>query len=113
MYVGVGAQRIRQLLKQAKSYTKKQHKSSAIIFIDEIEVLGRVRSHKHNQQEQDQTLNELLVQMDGLVSESAIQILIIGATNRADMLDPALLRPGRFDRCVKVDLPDKKGRRRN
>lgn len=110
MYVGVGAQRVRKLFDQAKETAKKLKKSSAVIFIDEIEVLGGARGQNHGNQEHDQTLNELLVQMDGISSEGDVKILIIGATNRVDMLDPALLRPGRFDRQVKVDLPDKKGR---
>ena len=110
MYVGVGAQRVRKLFDQAKETAKKLKKSSAVIFIDEIEVLGGARGKNHGNQEHDQTLNELLVQMDGISSEGEIKVLIIGATNRADMLDSALLRPGRFDRQVKVDLPDKKGR---
>lgn len=110
MYVGVGAQRVRRLFDQAKETAKKLKKSSAVIFIDEIEVLGGARGSNHGNQEHEQTLNELLVQMDGISSEGDVKILIIGATNRVDMLDSALLRPGRFDRLVKVDLPDKKGR---
>lgn len=110
MYVGVGAQRIRQLFKQARDLASKCNKQSAVIFIDEIEVLGGKRGQSSSHLEYDQTLNELLVQMDGLSLEQETRILIIGATNRADMLDPALLRPGRFDRQVKVDLPDKTGR---
>ncbi|MDF2532552.1 MAG: ftsH 3 [Clostridia bacterium] len=110
MYVGVGAQRVRRLFDQAKETAKKLKKTSAVIFIDEIEVLGGARGQNHGNQEHDQTLNELLVQMDGVSSEGEVKILIIGATNRVDMLDSALLRPGRFDRQVKVDLPDKKGR---
>lgn len=110
MYVGVGAQRVRRLFEQAKKTAKKLKKSGAVIFIDEIEVLGGARGQNNGHQEHDQTLNELLVQMDGISSSQEIKILVIGATNRIDMLDPALLRPGRFDRLVKVDLPDKKGR---
>ena len=110
MYVGVGAQRVRKLFDQAKQAAKKLKKPSAVIFIDEIEVLGGARGSNNGHQEHDQTLNELLVQMDGISSNEDIKILIIGATNRVDMLDSALLRPGRFDRLVKVDLPDKKGR---
>ncbi len=112
MYVGVGAQRVRQLFKQARISAKKLKKSSAVIFIDEMEVVGGTRGQKHGHLEHDQTLNELLVQMDGLTANEEIRILVIGATNRVDMLDQALLRPGRFDRLVKVDLPDKKGRLR-
>lgn len=110
MYVGVGAQRVRQLFKQARSTAGQQRKTSAVIFIDEIEVLGGKRGQNTGHLEYDQTLNELLVQMDGLSNDEAVRILIIGATNRVDMLDPALLRPGRFDRQVRVDLPDKDGR---
>lgn len=110
MYVGVGAQRVRSLFDQGRQAAKKLNKSSAVIFIDEIEVLGGARGQNHGNQEHDQTLNELLVQMDGISSDEDVKVLIIGATNRVDMLDSALLRPGRFDRLVKVDLPDKKGR---
>ncbi|MDL2281009.1 AAA family ATPase [Selenomonadales bacterium OttesenSCG-928-I06] len=110
MYVGVGAQRVRQLFKQAKDSAKKFKANNVIIFLDEIEVLGGKRGANLGHLEYDQTLNELLVQMDGLSFEDEIRILVIGATNRVDMLDPALLRPGRFDRQVRVDLPDKKGR---
>jgi vesicle-fusing ATPase len=110
MYVGVGAQRVRRLFDQARQTAEKLNKSSAVIFIDEIEVLGGARGQNNGNQEHDQTLNELLVQMDGISSAEEIKLLVIGATNRVDMLDSALLRPGRFDRLVKVDLPDKKGR---
>ena len=110
MYVGVGAQRVRKLFDQAKQTAKKLKKSSAVIFIDEIEVLGGARGQNNGHQEHDQTLNELLVQMDGIASSDEVKVLIIGATNRVDMLDSALLRPGRFDRVVRVDLPDKRGR---
>jgi len=110
MYVGVGAQRVRQLFKQARQMAKRNDKSSAVIFIDEIEVLGGKRGQNAGHMEYDQTLNELLVQMDGINESDDVRILLIGATNRLDILDPALLRPGRFDRHVKVDLPDNKGR---
>lgn len=110
MYVGLGAKRIRQLFSQAKERAKKLNKNSAVIFIDEIEILGGVRGQNHSHQEHDQTLNELLIQMDGITEDDNIRILVIGATNRSDMMDSALLRPGRFDRIVKVDLPDRKGR---
>ncbi len=110
MYVGVGAQRVRQLFKQARDVAKHNGKTNAVIFIDEIEVLGGKRGQNAGHMEYDQTLNELLVQMDGMSENDAIRVLVIGATNRIDILDPALLRPGRFDRQVKVDLPDKKGR---
>lgn len=110
MYVGVGAQRVRRLFDQGRKAAQKLKKSSVVIFIDEIEVLGGARGQNNGNQEHDQTLNELLVQMDGMSSDEEVKVLIIGATNRVDMLDSALLRPGRFDRVVKVDLPDKKGR---
>ncbi len=110
MYVGVGAKRVRQLFQSAKSLAKQQHKASAILFIDELDILGGKRGQNASNTEYDQTLNELLVQMDGLSFDDSIKILIIGATNRIDILDSALLRPGRFDRHVKVELPDKKGR---
>jgi vesicle-fusing ATPase len=110
MYVGVGAKRVRKLFAQAMQSAKSLRKTSAVIFIDEIEVLGGVRGQNQGNQEHEQTLNELLVQMDGISSAEEVKVLVIGATNRVDMLDSALLRPGRFDRIVKVDLPDKKGR---
>ena len=110
MYVGVGAQRVRQLFNQAKALAKSQNKESAVLFIDELDVVGGKRGQTTGNLEYDQTLNELLVQMDGLSFDDNIRILVIGATNRMDMLDSALLRPGRFDRQVKVDLPDKNGR---
>ncbi|HHW98614.1 MAG TPA: AAA family ATPase, partial [Firmicutes bacterium] len=110
MYAGVGAQRVRQLFEQAKTAARKQSKSKAIIFIDEIDVLGGQRGKHSSHLEYDQTLNQLLVEMDGLSNTSDIQILVIGATNRPDLLDGALLRPGRFDRLVKVDLPEKEAR---
>lgn len=110
MYVGVGAQRVRQLFKQARAQARRQEKKSAVVFIDEIEVLGGKRGQSSGNLEYDQTLNELLVQMDGLSTDDDVRVLLIAATNRADMLDPALLRPGRFDRQVRVDLPDKAGR---
>src|SRR5690606_33117882 len=107
----LGAQRIRQLFSQAKKQAKKEGRASAIIFIDELEVLGGKRGRHTSHLEYDQTLNELLVQMDGITPSEEVQVLVIGATNRPDLLDPALLRPGRFDRTVRVDLPDKEGRR--
>ncbi|MFY9377309.1 MAG: AAA family ATPase, partial [Peptococcia bacterium] len=110
MYAGVGAQRVRSLFKKAREMAKKQRKNRAIIFIDEIEVLGGKRGSNSSHLEYDQTLNQLLVEMDGLTTDEEVQILLIAATNRADLLDPALLRPGRFDRRVRVDLPDKEGR---
>ncbi len=110
MYAGVGAQRVRGLFKTARENAVKQKKNRAIIFIDEIDVLGGKRGSHTSHLEYDQTLNQLLVEMDGLTNNEDIQILLIAATNRPDLLDTALLRPGRFDRQVKVDLPDKAGR---
>ncbi|HHT27554.1 MAG TPA: AAA family ATPase [Firmicutes bacterium] len=111
MYAGVGAQRIRKIFRDARALAEAQHKKHAIIFFDEIEVLGGKRGSHAGHLEYDQTLNELLVQMDGISTDhNAVQILVVAATNRADLLDPALLRPGRFDRTVHVDLPDKEGR---
>ncbi len=104
MFVGVGAARVRDLFKQAKE------KSPCIIFIDEIDAIGRKRSDAAigGNDEREQTLNQLLVEMDGFDSRTGV--IILGATNRAEVLDPALLRPGRFDRQVLVDKPDLDGR---
>ncbi|MGI6606203.1 MAG: AAA family ATPase [Peptococcia bacterium] len=110
MYAGVGAQRVRSLFNRAREMARKQKKHRAIIFIDEIEVLGGKRGSNTSHLEYDQTLNQLLVEMDGLNAQMDVQILLIAATNRPDLLDSAILRPGRFDRQVKVDLPDKTGR---
>jgi ATP-dependent metalloprotease FtsH len=110
MYVGVGASRIRDLFKEARARAQKEKKDSAIIFIDEIDVIGGKREGGQ-QREYDQTLNQLLTEMDGMHSDDKPRILLIAATNRKEMLDSALLRPGRFDRHIVVDLPDKKGRR--
>ncbi|KKM13105.1 ATPase [Clostridiales bacterium PH28_bin88] len=110
MYAGVGAQRVRSLFKRARDLAVKAGKNRAVVFIDEIEVLGGKRGAHTGHLEYDQTLNQLLVEMDGIKGNDQVRVLVIGATNRADMLDPALLRPGRFDRQVKVDLPDKTGR---
>ncbi len=110
MYAGVGASRVRQLFKQARTLAEQEGKTKAIIFIDEIDVLGAKRGQNQSHMEYDQTLNELLTQIDGIESEHMVQVLVVGATNRSDLLDPALLRPGRFDRIVQVDLPDKVGR---
>jgi len=111
MYAGVGAQRVRNLFKKARDLALMENKNSSIIFIDEIDVLASKRgTHSSSHMEYDQTLNQLLVEMDGIRTDDKVRILVIAATNRDDMLDPALLRPGRFDRLVKVDLPDKKGR---
>lgn len=110
MYAGVGAQRVRQLFDDARSMAKKESKKHGVIFIDEIEVIAGTRGRHSSHLEYDQTLNQLLVEMDGISSDDDINILVVAATNRPDIIDPALLRPGRFDRIVKVDLPDKEGR---
>lgn len=104
MFVGVGASRVRDLFKQAKAA------APAIIFIDEIDAVGRQRGAGlgGGHDEREQTLNQLLVEMDGFEQNEAV--ILIAATNRPDILDPALLRPGRFDRQVTVDRPDVKGR---
>ncbi|MNO60149.1 ATP-dependent zinc metalloprotease FtsH 3 [compost metagenome] len=109
MYIGVGASRIRELFREAKNRAAKENKESAVIFIDEIDVIGGKREGGQ-QREYDQTLNQLLTEMDGIYTADTPRILIIAATNRKEMLDSALLRPGRFDRHIQVDLPDKKGR---
>ncbi len=110
MYAGVGAKRVRNLFTEARKKASNEHCKSAIIFIDELEVLGGKRGSHAGHLEYDQTLNQLLVEMDGINKDEEVRILLIGATNRADMLDNALLRPGRFDRQVQVGLPDKAGR---
>ncbi len=106
MFVGVGASRVRDLFRQAKE------NSPCIIFLDEIDAVGRRRGSGFNggggHDEREQTLNAILVEMDGF--ESNDQVIVVAATNRADVLDPALVRPGRFDRQVFVPLPDVKGR---
>ncbi|KUG03806.1 cell division protein ftsh [hydrocarbon metagenome] len=112
VYAGMGAKRVRQLFNDARKKASKQNSQSAIIFIDELEILGGKRGSHNSHMEYDQTLNQLLVEMDGISFKADPRILIIGATNRADMLDSALLRPGRFDRHVQVSLPDKVGRRK-
>ncbi len=112
MYAGVGAQRVRQLFSKARQLAKKVGKKSGIIFIDEIEVIAGKRGSHTSHLEYDQTLNQLLTEMDGLKPRQECQVVVIAATNRLDMLDPALIRPGRFDRQVKVDLPDREGRLR-
>lgn len=109
MYVGVGAQRVREIFRKARAMAKKENKESAIVFIDEIDVVGGHRG-QHSHQEYDQTLNQLLTEMDGMSTTQSPLVLVMAATNRADILDSALLRPGRFDRQIKVDLPDKEGR---
>ncbi len=111
MYAGVGAQRIRQLFNQCREQAKKYKKKNAVLFIDEIEILGGKRGSHTSHLEYDQTLNQFLVEMDGIErNKDGIHILVIGATNRSELLDPALLRPGRMDRIVLVELPDLEGR---
>ena len=105
MFVGVGASRVRDLFKQAKE------KAPSIVFIDEIDAIGRARGKSISQganDERENTLNQLLTEMDGFGTNSGV--IILAATNRADILDKALLRPGRFDRQIYVDMPDIKGR---
>jgi ATP-dependent metalloprotease FtsH len=109
-YVGIGAQRIRDLFQRSKQLAQKSKKSSAIVFIDEIDVIGGKREGSQHK-EYDQTLNQLLTEMDGITNDPDIFILVIAATNRKDMLDQALLRPGRFDRHIGVELPNKKARK--
>ncbi len=111
VYAGVGAQRVRELFRRARELARREGKQSAIVFIDEIEVLGGRRGKHLSHLEYDQTLNQLLVEMDGLSVDDEVRVLVVAATNRADLLDEALLRPGRFDRVVRVDLPDREGRR--
>jgi len=110
VYAGLGAQRVRDLFDRARKLAKEQKKKGAIVFVDEIEVLAGKRGAQVGHLEYDQTLNQLLVEMDGLRVDDDVRILVIGATNRPDLLDPAIQRPGRFDRQVKVDLPDREGR---
>src|SRR3989475_3256648 len=104
MFVGVGASRVRDLFDQAKK------NSPCIVFVDEIDAVGRQRGAGlgGGHDEREQTLNQLLVEMDGF--ETATHVIVIAATNRPDVLDPALLRPGRFDRHVMLDRPDIRGR---
>lgn len=105
MFIGIGASRVRDLFNQAKS------KSPSIIFIDEIDAIGRTRSKNNyvNNDERENTLNQLLTEMDGFTPQT--NLIVIAATNRPDILDKALLRPGRFDRIIFVDLPDLKERK--
>lgn len=110
VYAGVGAQRVRQLFTRARESAKKQNGKSAIIFIDELEVLAGRRGQHTGHLEYDQTINQLLVEMDGLCTDDDFSLLLIGATNRFDLLDSAVLRPGRFDRVVRVDLPNREER---
>jgi AFG3 family protein len=104
LFVGVGASRVRDLFKQARE------KAPCIIFIDEIDAIGRARGRNAimSNDERENTLNQLLVEMDGFAGDAGI--IILAATNRPDVLDPALLRPGRFDRQISIDKPDVKGR---
>src|SRR6266516_7637053 len=106
MFVGVGASRVRDLFEQAKQA------APCIVFMDEIDAVGRHRGAGlgGGHDEREQTLNQLLVEMDGF--EMKDNIILIAATNRPDILDPALLRPGRFDRQIVVDRPDRVGRRK-
>jgi cell division protease FtsH len=103
MYVGVGAKRVRDLFQQARAHTP------CVIFLDELDAVGRKRTLSLSDTgERDQTLNQLLVELDGFAAWQSI--VVLAATNRADILDPALLRPGRFDRHIHVSLPDRLGR---
>lgn len=104
MFVGVGASRVRDLFNRAKEH------APSIVFVDELDAVGRQRGTGlgGGHDEREQTLNQILVEMDGFSNDT--NVIVIAATNRADVLDPALLRPGRFDRKVVVDLPDVKGR---
>lgn len=104
MFVGVGASRVRDLFKQARE------KAPCIVFIDEIDAIGRARGKNMmmSNDERENTLNQMLVEMDGFSGESGI--IVLAATNRPDVLDAALLRPGRFDRQISIDIPDVKGR---
>ena len=107
MFVGLGAARVRELFQQAKE------KAPALIFLDEIDTIGKGRGGAMGagfggHDEREQTLNQLLVELDGF--DSSKGVIIMAATNRPDVLDPALIRPGRFDRQVVVDRPDLRGR---
>jgi cell division protease FtsH len=104
MVVGAGASKVRDLFAKAK------RAAPALIFIDEIDAIGERRGYTHNSQYTQQTLNQILVEMDGF--EKNTNVLVIAATNRPDVLDPALTRPGRFDRKVNIDLPDIDGRKK-
>ena len=102
--VGLGVAKIKEMFEMAK------RNAPCILFIDEIDAIGQKRSTQiHNDQDREQTLNQLLIEMDGFANDTGI--IVLGATNRVDMLDPALLRPGRFDRQVYIELPDMAGRR--
>jgi AFG3 family protein len=104
MFVGVGSSRVRDLFSNAKKH------APCIIFVDEIDAIGKKRSKGGNMggnDERESTLNQLLVEMDGFGSNE--HVVVLAGTNRPDVLDPALLRPGRFDRHINIDLPDIKG----
>src|SRR5690606_27251266 len=104
MFVGVGASRVRDLFQKAKAA------SPSIVFVDEMDAVGRQRfaGVGGSNDEREQTLNQLLVEMDGF--DDRQEVIVLAATNRPDVLDPALLRPGRFDRQVTIGLPDRSGR---
>ena len=103
MFVGMGAAKVRDLFKQASE------KAPCIVFIDEIDTIGKKRDGQiSSNDEREQTLNQLLTEMDGF--DGSKGVVILAATNRPDSLDPALLRPGRFDRRIPVELPDLQGR---
>ena len=102
-YVGVGSRRVRELFAQARSHGR------AVIFIDEFDALGKARGGANSHEEREQTLNQLLIELDGFTSTEGV--VVIAATNRVDVLDPAVLRPGRFGRKIHVGLPDVVGRR--
>ncbi|QIA27007.1 AAA family ATPase [Thermaerobacter sp. PB12/4term] len=110
VYAGVGAQRVREVFAEVRRLARRQGKQSAILFIDEIEVLAGKRGRHTSHLEYDQTLNQLLVELDGIGSDDDVQVLVMAATNRVDLMDDALLRPGRFDRIVRVELPDREAR---
>merc|ERR1719201_2241230 len=107
MFVGVGPARVRDLFAEARK------SAPCIVFIDEIDAVGRARSKSGSfgggNDERENTLNQMLVEMDGM--STSANVVVLAGTNRADILDPALLRPGRFDRSITIDLPDIKGRR--
>ena len=105
MYVGVGASRVRSLFAEARE------NAPSIIFIDEIDAVGKKRSEGKfgGNDERDSTLNQLLVEMDGFSTKS--NVVVFAATNKKELLDSALTRPGRFDRIIEVDLPDLEGRK--
>ncbi|NLO88170.1 MAG: AAA family ATPase [Firmicutes bacterium] len=110
MYAGVGAKRVRELFAKARRLARRQKKASAVIFIDELDVVGAKRGKVESHMEYDQTLNQLLVELDGIEDQQDVSLFVLGATNRIDLLDEALLRPGRFDRIVEMNLPDYEGR---